>query len=98
MDLPGTTSAAIFEQLAEGVIITDAEGRITFVNEAARRIYGMVEFGARLDHYTDLCHLPTMECDPYPHEKMPLARAILHGETVKDILWRIRRPDGAEVI
>ena len=39
-----------------------------------------------------------MEGEPYPSEELPLARALLKREVVRDALWRIRRPDGNEVI
>lgn len=98
IDLSGTVSTAVLEQLTEGVIITDAEGCITFVNEAARRIHGVAELGVRIDAYTAVYHLLTMEGEPYSPQELPLARAVLRGETVDRALWRIRRPDGVEVI
>jgi len=39
-----------------------------------------------------------MDGAPYPPESLPLARAVIAGETVEDARWRIRRPDGSEAI
>ncbi len=85
-------------QIAEGVIITDAEGQITFVNDAARALHGVAELGVGVDGYTATYHLLTLEGEPYPPAELPLARAVLRGETVVDAEWRIRRPDGSEVV
>jgi PAS domain S-box-containing protein len=91
-------TGAILRQLAEGVIVTDTSGTITFVNEAATRIHGVEKLGVTPDAYADTYHLFTEDGCPYPPEELPLARAVLKGETVEDARWRIRRPDGHDVI
>ena len=91
-------TAAILGQLAEGVIVTDTEGRITFVNEAAARIHGVSQLGVTPDRYTETYNLLTMEGEPYAPEALPLSRAALKGEIVENVRWRIVRPDGTEVI
>ncbi|MFN3353222.1 MAG: PAS domain S-box protein [Brevundimonas sp.] len=89
---------AILGQLAEGVIITDPGGEILFVNEAARRIHGIAELGVDPSAYALTYGLFTEAGEPYPAEELPLSRAVLKGETVADARWRIRRPDGSEVL
>ncbi len=89
---------AILSQLAEGVIVTDPEGAIVFVNEAARRHHGVAELGVKPDEYAETYHLFTEDGRPYPLDDLPLARTVRHGETITDARWRIRRPDGTEVI
>ncbi len=89
---------SILEQLVEGVILTDLDGKITFVNEAARLMHGVAELGVTVEDYSDTYHLLTMDGRPYPPEELPLARAVLRGETVVDEFWRIQRPDGTEVV
>lgn len=88
---------AVLAQLAEGVILADAEGRTVFVNEAAERIHGVRELGAPPEEYTSRYNLFTNEGEPYPLDRLPLMRAVRDGETVTDATWRIRRPDGSEV-
>jgi PAS domain S-box-containing protein len=90
--------SAILGQLAEGVIVTDHAGRITFVNEAARHIHGVAELDVEPSQYAEVYHLLTETGEPHPPEELPLARAVLRGETVSDARWRIRRPDGSEVL
>ena len=90
--------AAILGQLAEGVIITDCVGKTVFINEAAKRLHGVDPLGVRLDEYSDAYHLLTRDGRPHPPRELPLARAVLEGETIADALWRICRPDGSEVL
>lgn len=88
---------AVLAQLAEGVILADAEGRIVFVNEAAQRIHGLGVLGVGPEAYTSTYNLFTDDGEPYPLHQLPLMRAVRDGETVIDATWRIRRPDGTEV-
>lgn len=91
-------TSTILSQLAEGVIVTDREGRITFVNEAAARLHGAARLGVGPEDYAAAYGLLTEEGDPHPSEALPLTRAALRGETVEDARWRILRPDGTEVV
>ena len=83
---------AILEQLAEGVVITDAKGGITFVNEAAARIHGMARLHVGCADYAQTYGLFTEDGESYPSLDLPLARAV-RGETVTEARWLIRRPD-----
>ncbi len=90
--------AAILGQLTEGVIVADAEGRIVFVNDAAERLHGVKNLDVTPEAYSESYHLFTEDGRPYPPRELPLARAVLEGETVLDARWRIRRPDGTEIV
>lgn len=90
--------AAILGQLAEGVIITDGSGRITFVNEAATKLHGVAALDVEPSAYSETYHLTREDGSPYPSQELPLARAVMHGETVRDARWRICRPDGSVVL
>lgn len=89
--------AAILAQLAEGVIVANAAGQLTFVNESAARLHGVAELGVEPDQYSDTYHLFTEEGAPYPPSELPLARA-LRGETVEEARWKVERPDGTSVL
>jgi len=80
------------------VIVTDAQGRITFVNELASRLHGVTRLDVAPEDYTRSYNLLTEDGAPYPTEELPLSRAVLREETVTGIRWRIRRPDGDEVL
>jgi len=94
----GAERATTLQQLTDGVVVADAAGRITFVNAAARDLHGVAELGVAVAGYSAAYHLLTIDGDPYPPEELPLARAVLRGETVVDAEWRIRRPDGSEIV
>ena len=96
-DARSTETSAILSQLAEGVIVTDTAGKITFVNEAAVALHGVKMLDIGPDDYSDGYHLLTEDGAPYPPQDLPLSRAV-RGERVLDARWRIRRPDGLEVI
>jgi PAS domain S-box-containing protein len=89
--------AATLDQLAEGVIATDGAGRITLVNDAAARLHGVKRLDVAPDGYSATYHLLTEDGRPYPSLDLPLARAV-RGETIQEARWRIRRPDGGEVL
>jgi PAS domain S-box-containing protein len=91
------THAAILGQLAEGVIVTNAEGRITLVNPAAAAIHGVSRLDVGPSGYSDTYRLFTEAGEPYPPLDLPLARAV-RGEVVIGARWRIRRADGVEIL
>lgn len=96
-DSTTATSVAILAQLAEGVIVTDAVGRITLVNKAAAEIHGVARLDVEPDAYSDSYHLYTEDGRPHPPLDLPLARAV-KGQKVRSARWRVRRPDGTEVL
>jgi two-component system, sensor histidine kinase PdtaS len=90
---------ATLSQLGEGVIVTDATGRITFVNEAASRLHGVARLDIEPEDYTEVYSLWTEDGRrPYPVDQLPLTRAVRHQKTVVDARWKIRRPDGSELL
>ncbi|RUR83002.1 hypothetical protein PCC6912_23760 [Chlorogloeopsis fritschii PCC 6912] len=89
---------AILQQLLEGVIVTDAKGCITFVNEAASQLHGVATLNVTPEEYTETYHLYTEDGKLYPFSELPLSRAVLRDEIVTEARWRIRRPDGTEVL
>lgn len=89
---------ATLRQLLEGVILTDEVGRITFVNEAAHQLHGVAHLDISPDEYTQTYSLLTADGEPYPTTELPLSRAVLRNETVTGAQWRIRRPDGSEIL
>jgi PAS domain S-box-containing protein len=93
-----TLMGAALARLSEGVILADETGRITFLNDAAARLHGDALLGIMPGQYAETFHLLREDGTPYPSAELPLARAVLRGETVVDTRWRIRRPDGSEVV
>lgn len=88
---------AALAQLAEGVIVADAQGKLVYVNAAAARLHGVETLGVGVEQYAETFHLLTEDGAPYPSAELPLARAV-RGETVVAERWRIRQPDGREIL
>ena len=89
---------AILLQIADGVMIADPTGRITFVNDAARRLIGVDETEVALEDFDNTYTALTMEGQPYPLAELPHVRALRDEEPVSGLTMRFRRPDGAEVV
>ena len=89
---------ATLRQLHEGVIVTDGEGRITFVNEAAEKLHGVARLDVEPDDYTATYGLLTLDGEPHPTDQLPLFRALTNREQVTGARWIIRRPDGSRVL
>jgi len=90
-------STDLLHQIPDGLIVADEEGSIVFVNAAAERLHGVKRLGVGPDDYAEAYRLLTLDGEPFPAEALPLARAV-GGETVLDARWRIRRPDGSEIV
>jgi PAS domain S-box-containing protein len=87
--------AAILGQIADGVLIADRAGRITFINAAGRRLHGLDDLAT---DGTATYTLLGLDGAPLPCSEQPLWRAACRGETVRDAEFVIRRGDGSEVV
>jgi PAS domain S-box-containing protein len=92
------TLRRVFDALADGVVVADAGGTIVYVNPAAGRLHGTADLGVPVGEWSTRYHLFTLAGEPFPPDRLPLARAALTGETVESAYWLIRRPDGAEIV
>lgn len=90
--------ATVLRQLTDAIIMCDPDGRVAFVNEAARELYGHDFVGQTFDQYGTGVGVLDIEGNPVPVEDLPLQRAILRRETTMNAETRIRRLDGTEVI
>jgi PAS domain S-box-containing protein len=85
---------AILSQLPEGVIVTDVAGRIMYVNQAAADLHGVATLEIGPEDYAAAYHLLTLDGQPYPSERLPLARAVREHVAVETESWKIQHPDG----
>ncbi len=89
---------AVLDSLAEGVLITDAQGNIVSANPAAARILGLsrlVDAQWDLPHLATLLRLYDLAGRPVPPEEWPMAKA-LRGETILNLEVRAERLDSGE--
>jgi PAS domain S-box-containing protein len=87
---------ALLEGLPAAVYMTDAEGRITFFNQAA------VEFSGRTpklgsDEWCVSWKLYWPDGTPLPHEQCPMAVALREARPIRDTEAVAERPDGTLV-
>ncbi|HVG45426.1 MAG TPA: PAS domain-containing protein [Longimicrobium sp.] len=88
--------AAILGQIADVVVTTDVEGRVTFANAATRAIYGEMRLGMPIWDPAQPFRLLDPDGSERAVDRVTLARA-LRGERVVDDEWRVVRADGREV-
>lgn len=85
----------ITESSADSIFVTDAEGRVTFVNPEVERTFGFTAdelmgkvLHERIHHYyPDSCPYPTCRC--------PLAKIHASGEAIRDCEDMFFRKDGS---
>lgn len=87
--------AAILGQIADGVLIADPEGRVTFANPTAYQLFGYPA-GDPAAGLSWALH--DQDKLPLPPGEHPLACAALRGEAMTDGEWTIPRPGGATTI
>jgi PAS domain S-box-containing protein len=89
-------SRAAIEALPAAVYMTDAQGRITFYNEAAVWVWGYrPELRQRI--FCGSCKLYRPDGTPLPHEASPLAMALKTNRPIRDVQAVTERPDGTRV-
>ena len=86
----------VLDQMADGIIIVDAAGRLRWMNPAAMRMHGRPVRDLPREEWSRSYDLLRTDGTPYPSEESPLARALMCREVV-DEEWIVRRPDGALV-
>jgi PAS domain S-box-containing protein len=91
-----TPGHELLEALPVAVYTTDAEGRITFFNQAAADLWGhRPELGS--DQWCGSWRLYWPDGRPLPHDQCPMALTLKEGRPVRGIEAVAERPDGTRV-
>jgi PAS domain S-box-containing protein len=86
----------LLEALPAAVYTTDAEGRITFYNQAAIELSGRTpELGK--DRWCISLRLFAANGEPMPHDECPMAVALRDDRPVRGVEAIMERPDGARI-
>ena len=86
----------LLEALPAAVYTTDAEGRVTFFNQAAVDLAGREpEIGS--DQWCVTWKLYWPDGTPLPHSECPMAVAIKEGRAIRGVEAVAERPDGTRV-
>ena len=93
-----TTLDAIFHAMTEGITVSDMQGNVMVLNNAASHFLGMPKnYKSHLDTFLRRYPSYTVDGRPMPDEEFPLTRA-LHGERIRNERFATRRIDGEERI
>jgi PAS domain S-box-containing protein len=94
-DIDGLSREAI-EALPAAIYMTDAEGRLTFYNEAAAELWGCrPELGA--SNFCGSWKLYWPDGTPLPHGECPMALALHQRRPIRGMEALAERPDGTRI-
>jgi PAS domain S-box-containing protein len=89
-------SEKVFDAIPLAIISVDWQGRIQYMNRAARAMLGKPPKQLKLEDWSDQFGFYLDDgMMPYPSQKLPIAR-VLRGEAVQDAEEMILRKDGQE--
>ncbi len=94
-DRTATQLEAVLNSMSEGLIISDLEGNILAMNQAAlalRRFESVEEVRRHISEFPKIMEVRELSGELLPVEEWPMARA-LRGETFSDWELRVRRRD-----
>ena len=89
-------SEAMLAALPIAVYTTDAEGVITFYNQAAVNIWGRAPLLGK-EKWCGALRLYRPDGSPLPHHECPMAQALESGEPVRNVEAVLERPDGSRI-
>lgn len=90
--------AAILGQIADGVLIADPTGRVTFANAAARQLFGRAAPAQDTEVGEASWPLCAARGEPLSDDEHPLSRAARRGVASVEDEWTIPRAGGATTI
>jgi PAS domain S-box-containing protein len=86
---------AVLDQMADGVIVVDADGRLERFNESAKELLGAGLSDAPVEEWPVRFELESVDGRPLSLAEFPLTRA-LHGERVRRATFVVRPEHGTE--
>jgi PAS domain S-box-containing protein len=92
----GSAGYVILDQLPAPVYTTDAQGRVTYWNQACADFAGREPVLGQ-DRWCVTWQLYTTTGEPLAHEDCPMAQTIRERRAVRDAIAIAERPDGARV-
>lgn len=88
---------SVTEQAIDPIFISDAEGRVVFMNPEAEKVFGFPrrELLGRLLHNS--IHHHYSDGRPFPESECPLSKIYASGQTVRDYEGTFFRKDGSQI-
>jgi PAS domain S-box-containing protein len=91
--------ARIVETVADGLVIAERDGRLSFANAAAERILGVPRGAVIQRTYDDAAWgVTTLDGKPFPAEELPVARVLKENAPVYGVELAVRRFDGSRTM
>lgn len=87
---------AFLEAIGVAVYTTDAQGRITFFNDAAATFWGRRPALGEL--WCGSLRIFRLDGSPLPHDECPMAVALKEGRIVRGVEAIVERPDGSRAV
>jgi len=87
--------AVVMQNLAEGLVVSDGEGRLTFMNAAASKMLGWSEYELRGKSVHAAIHYQHADGTPFAEEDSQLLKARSDGRTVRMANDAFTRKDGS---
>ncbi|MFZ2493184.1 MAG: ATP-binding protein [Thermoanaerobaculia bacterium] len=84
---------AIIAGMSDGVMLVDGDGKVVFVNPAARRLLGSSATGVPINDQAEVYRFRDPHGRPLAEHELPAARALSSGRPVHDATVLIERPD-----
>ena len=90
--------ARVLETNADGVLITDVAGRITFANAAAEAVYGLPRSRIIGRRYNDPAWpITALDGTPFTDGELAFERVVRTGASVHGIEYAVQRPNDSRV-
>lgn len=84
---------AMLDNLEDGIVACDSDGKITLINSALRKIFKINELPQHASQLQEYINFISKDNTPIDHINSPLSRA-LNGEYLRGKKWRIKLQDG----
>jgi two-component system phosphate regulon sensor histidine kinase PhoR len=84
-------------QIVDAVIVIDATGRTTYLNESAKRLLGVDTVGVPPERRSEDYGMLTAEGAAFRAEDLPSMRAMREKQVITGVDMLVRRPDGTEI-
>ncbi len=89
---------SITDKATDSIIVTDAQGRVTFMNPEAQRVFGYATEELTGQPLHDAIHHHHADGRPFPMSECPLCRVYDSGEVVRDHEGVFFHRDGSQII
>ena len=89
-------SEQIIDSMPTAVYTTDAEGRVTYFNQAAAALAGREPI-IGIDMWCVTWKLYRPDGSPMPHDQCPMAVTLKEGREVRGAEAIVERPDGSRI-